>query len=50
MLARLRRLVGLERRVAAGAWGEAEAAAWLERERGFLSLARKCGARRYRRV
>ena len=40
MLARLRRLVGLERRAAAGAWGEAEAAAWLEGQRGFHILAR----------
>jgi putative endonuclease len=40
MLARLRRLVGLERRATAGAWGEAEAAAWLERQRGFRILSR----------
>ncbi|MFN5560540.1 MAG: YraN family protein, partial [Opitutaceae bacterium] len=40
MLARLRQLVGLERRAAAGAWGEAEAAAWLEGQRGFRILAR----------
>jgi putative endonuclease len=50
MLARLRRLVGLERRIAAGAWGEAVAAAWLERERGFLILARNWRDPRDRRV
>lgn len=49
MLARLRRLVMRSRSGSSGAWGEAEAAAWLARERGFVVVARNWRSARDRR-
>ncbi len=49
MLARLRRLILGSRSQASGAWGEARAAAWLARERGFVVLARNWRSTRDRR-
>jgi putative endonuclease len=49
MLERLRRLVWPGRSAAAGTWGEAQAAAWLERNRRFRILARNWRSPRDRR-